>query len=317
MNTLGTMRAAVRRLISGLLGERGEMATHAFYHRLLRATRRFDPHEDGHVLAVLAAIASRSGTILDVGANIGRFTWFFKHHAPPGCLIYAFEPNPNAMMLLSGSLHGARNVHCLQFALGDRDGAALMEVPTDAMGNSMTALGWVAATANGGAKPSAIGIDVRRLDSMVDEGLVRPVAPVLMKIDVEGGEHGVLNGATDLLADYRPVVYFECQRHHLERTGAKPEDVWERLSALGYVILAPRDGLYRVCPTAVDAVPNYLAVPIPQRRQPINRLSAGDLIALLDRDAPGRMPRWPLPPLPKREHDGPSLAEVPSRRPWS
>ena len=287
MNTLGTVRAAIRRLISGLLGEKGELATHAFYHRLLRATHRFDPHEDGHVLAVLAAIASRSGTILDVGANVGRFSWYFKRHAPPGCLIYAFEPNPNAMVLLRSNLQGARNAHCLQLALGDRDGAAFMEVPTDAMGNSVTALGWVAATANGGAKPSAIGIDVRRLDSMVNEGLVRPVAPVLMKIDVEGGEHGVLNGATDLLADYRPVVYFECQRHHLERTGAKPEDVWECLSALGYVILAPRDGLYRVCPTAVDAVPNYLAVPMPQRGLRIDRLSAGALIALLDRDAPG------------------------------
>ena len=306
MNTFGTTRAALRRLFSGLLGEKGEMVTHAFYHRLLRAARCFDPHEDGHVLAVLAAIAGRSGTILDVGANVGRFTWFFKRHAPPGCLIYAFEPNPNAMMLLRNNLHGARNVRCLQLALGDRDGAASMEVPTDAMGNSVTALGWVAAGANGGVKPSAIRIGVRRLDSMVGEGVVRPVAPVLMKIDVEGGEYGVLNGACDLLAHYRPVLHFECQSHHLERTGTKPGDVWERLSALGYVIFAFRDGLYRVCPTAVDAVANYLAVPVLQRGQRADRLSAGTLLALLGRGAPAQ-----------REHDERGLAGVPARRSWS
>lgn len=287
MNLFGTFRGAGRRLISALLGRKGELAAHAFYHRLLRATRRFGPDEDRDVLAVLAVIASRSRTILDVGANVGRFSWFFKCHAPPGSMIYAFEPNPNAMVLLRSNLHGAHNVHCLHLALGDRDGAAVMEVPTDAMGNPVTALGWVAATANGGAEPAAIEVGIRTLDSLVKDSVVRPVTPVFMKIDVEGGEQGVLNGATALLADFRPVIHFECQRSHLERTGAKAEDIWESLFGLGYAILAPRDGLYHVCPAVIDAVPNYLAIPIPPGDLLTDRLSAEALIALLSRDAPG------------------------------
>ncbi len=286
MGFLGTARAAGRRLISVSLGGRGELAVHASYHRLLRAADRFGPSEDSGVLEVLASVARGAGTILDVGANVGRFSWFFKRHTSSGTLIYAFEPNPNAMALLRRNLHGAPNVQCLELALGDRDGAAFMGVPTDAMGNSVTALGWVAATANGGAGPAAIKIAVQTLDGMVREGVVRPVPPVLMKLDVEGSELGVLRGATGFLADYSPVIYFECQRSHLERMGGKPEEVWEALSSQGYVVLAPVDGLYRVCPNAVDGVPSYLAIPVAEPALGSGRLSAGDLTAALNRGVP-------------------------------
>lgn len=286
MSFLGTARAAGRRLISASLGGRGELAVHASYHRLLRAAGRFGPSEDRGVLDVLASVARGAGTILDVGANVGRFSWYLNRHASSGTPIYAFEPNPNAMALLRRNLHDAPNVHCLELALGDRDGAAFMSVPTDAMGNPVTALGWVATTANVGPEPGGIKIAVRTLDGMVKEGVVRPVPPVLMKLDVEGGEPGVLRGASGFLADYSPIIHFECQRSHLERTGGKPEEVWEALSLQGYAVLAHVDGLYRVCANAVDGVASYLAIPVAEPALASGRLSTGDLAAELNRRVP-------------------------------
>lgn len=163
-----------------------------------------------------------------------------------------------------------------------------MEVPTDAIGNPVTALGRVSPTANGRDKSATIEVAMRTLDSLVDDNVVRPIAPVFMKIDVEGSEQSVLSGATRLLSDFRPVIYFECQRGHVERTGGKPEEIWQTLLGLGYVILAPCDGLYHPCSTVIDGLPNYLAIPVPLQDLRTDRPSAEALIALLNRDAPSQ-----------------------------
>lgn len=282
MEALRTARGISRRLISVALGRKRELAAHALYHRFLRASQRFDPPEHPAMLSVLAAIASRSRTILDVGANVGRYSWFLQHHAQPGATLYALEPNPDAMTLLRTNLRGLENVYCLELALGERDGVAVLEVPADPMGNRVTALGHVTALTAGGEEPAGIEVGIRTLDGLVNAGAVRATAPVFMKIDVEGAEQRVLDGAAALVGGLRPVIYFECQRSHLGRSGGRAEDVWDFLSALGYVIFAPRNGLFHVCTTVDDPVPSYLAAPVPLLGLGAGVLSTEALIALLD-----------------------------------
>jgi len=250
----GAFRVAARRA----LGPRGELTVHRTYHRLLRAISHFEPPESPELLALLKGTAAEASTFLDIGANVGRYATFLRRHSSPNALLYAIEPNPYAFSLLQANLKSRSNVCCLQIALGDRDGKAFLSVPVDPSGNPISALGHITEQASPGE--ACFEIELRRLDSLVGEGLVNPTPPVFVKADIEGGESAFMSGAARFFTDYRPIFYFECERAHLERQGLGAQAIWHFLSELDYTVLAPGPVL-TPCETILLGTSNYLAVP--------------------------------------------------------
>jgi len=253
------LRALLRRGLMLALGPRGEAAAHAIYHRMLRAVGRFDPPEDAVTLSGLAGLAAGARTIIDVGANVGRYSLFFRGHAAENATLYAFEPHPSAARLLRTNAAALSGIVCLEMALGDHDGPAALCVPADKFGNPLTALGRVDLR---GTPSATLPIIEGRIDSLVAQGVLQIEPPVLLKIDVEGREEQVLRGAGELLARFRPAVYFECERRRLLASGADPMGVWRLLAPLDYEVLARAvGGSFARCDEPRDGVSNYVAVP--------------------------------------------------------
>lgn len=72
--------------------------------------------------------------------------------------------------------------------------------------------------------------------STLDEELAG-LAPALVKIDVEGAELAVLQGARDLLAGARPLLIFEHVAAATALYGDAPEGIWDLLTDAGYRIM--------------------------------------------------------------------------------
>lgn len=66
-----------------------------------------------------------------------------------------------------------------------------------------------------------INVELKRLDDLIPSDM----SIGLIKIDVEGAEMGVLQGAKALIERCRPVVIFECGLGASEYYGTQPEDV--------------------------------------------------------------------------------------------
>jgi FkbM family methyltransferase len=257
---VGRSRALVRRSIRSLLGERGERWIHGAYHRLLRATGRFGLPEDAVTVAMLGAIAARSATIIDVGANVGRYAWFLRRHAPAQARLFALEPHPGAADLLRGAIGEMAGCTVLELGASDIDGTAALMVPSGAFGSALSGLAWVRPDeeVNDRDGPS---IRVRRLDGLVEDGTMKVRSPLFLKIDVEGGEARVIRGAAALLRAEHPIVYFECQASSLARQGETPDGVWADLRHVGYRMYADRSGRFEPVSAADPTVVNYLAIP--------------------------------------------------------
>jgi FkbM family methyltransferase len=178
--------------------------------------------------AVVFEALQLSGTrqiVYDVGANIGYITLTLARNMKDGGKIFAFEPAPgNVEMLrkLTKINDLEARVEVLPLALGNRTGKQRFIMWHS---SEMYLLASAIDGQDAGCCPSTV-VDGTTLDSFVFEQKNPP--PQLIKIDVEGAEALVLEGAERTLATYSPHLIIEI---HGPMNAQK---VWEILDSLGY-----------------------------------------------------------------------------------
>ncbi len=138
--------------------------------------------------------------IVEAGANIGAHTVFLANLVGPQGKVHAFEPRRVLFQTLCANLavNGIEHVNARQYGLGD---SASMQ--SEARMDFDAALN-AGGTAIGDIPGDAETIEIVTLDSVLD---ARPIS--LIKADVEGHELQVLQGAADIIARDRPVIYLE------------------------------------------------------------------------------------------------------------
>jgi len=128
-------------------------------------------------------------TVVDVGANIGYFALLFCHHVGPQGRIICFEPEPENVEELK------RNQR--------RNGLKNVEVVEAAVGAQKTKVAFVKGK-NGKVKKSG-SLTVPQVT--IDDQIREPVD--MIKIDVEGYEGAVLEGAERTISSYHPSLFVE------------------------------------------------------------------------------------------------------------
>lgn len=145
-----------------------------------------------------------SMTVFDVGANIGFFSMIAARLVGPNGRVIAFEPLAEnaALIARNAALNGFAHVTVRPEAVGASEGEqcfATSEVPS---------WGRLASLAPPPDRElGKIMVPVRSLDSMIAQSEVP--APALIKIDVEGAELSVLEGARKSVAFFRPLLVIE------------------------------------------------------------------------------------------------------------
>lgn len=143
-------------------------------------------------------------TVIDVGANVGQFA-IASAKLFPNVVVHSFEPNPECVALLSKHVASLENVSVYPMALGDKEGEVAFHVNSHSHSSSILPL----ADSHRDAFPDArevntIKVKVSTLDTVFAG--VELVAPVLLKLDVQGYEAQALRGAVDTLKRVDYVV---------------------------------------------------------------------------------------------------------------
>jgi FkbM family methyltransferase len=146
-------------------------------------------------------------TVLDVGANRGQFALVAAQRWPSARLI-CFEPLPSAATLLTSVLASAPQAEVRTVALADEPGEVKMHVSKADDSSSLLSIGArQSQTFPGTEEIGLIPVQAVRLDDELDVAALP--RPVLLKIDVQGGELGVLRGAERSL-QHVDAVLVEC-----------------------------------------------------------------------------------------------------------
>ncbi len=265
---LRTCRLFIRRMITLLLGAGATHQLHALYHAVLRRTGGFGLNETAATKALLSLLAARAGTILDGGANVGRYSWFMARYRGHETHIYGFEPNPSACRLARQNLGGLTNVTLLPVGLAETQRTGSLVVPQDAFGSPVSGLGFVTSNPEAAGTGPAEPIALWPLDDLIANGTVRIQPPVLLKLDIEGYEPAALAGMARLLDQHRPWMFFECAPAHLARAGYDWDALYLPLRKLGYVLFAEIGGRFYAVEQPQPASVNYFALPLPSAEIP-------------------------------------------------
>jgi FkbM family methyltransferase len=240
--------ALVSRVIGGVSRRLGRPELLAAVYPAARQALR----EEIAISAVLASALRSDATYVDVGTNRGQVLGEAVRVAPGGRHI-AFEPIPGLAAEVARSFP---QVDCRQMALGAQAGS-------EEFCHFRNLDGWSGLRrspeiSDERGNPEYITVAVSTLDAEIGE-----LRPQVIKIDVEGAEREVLEGARSVLSQARPIVIFEHVAAAAALYGAASEACWDLLHDLGYRIFSVTgDGPFSRSAFAVSTqVVNWLAVP--------------------------------------------------------
>jgi FkbM family methyltransferase len=165
---------------------------------------------------ILKRVVEDSSNCIDVGCHKGEILDLILKFSPKG-KHFAFEPIPYLFNQLKDKYNNRAVVY--PYALSDKKGETTFQLVKNA--------------------PAYSGINKRKYDiahpdieeikvelRTLDEVIPSDVKIDVIKIDVEGGEFGVLKGAKELLKKNLPVVIFECGVGASDYYGTNPLDLY-------------------------------------------------------------------------------------------
>jgi FkbM family methyltransferase len=197
---------------------------------------------------LLCRLASQGCTFLDVGANIGLMAAPILRMCPETRVV-SFEPSPGTTKYLERTIAASpyrSRWTLVQKAVCDLDGSVEFFAGAEDMG----AFDGLAHTKRGGPA-RRVTVPAAKLDTEW-AALGKPKECVL-KIDVEGAEMRVLDGALNLIRSAQPPVLLEWNLRNLQAHGVPLRTILDFAQQIGY-------GLHAVPGLATVSTPSQLAL---------------------------------------------------------
>lgn len=205
-------------------GIRASLVLSDWFDQQLYATGEYEPD----VMCVVEKLLSPGDCVIDIGANIGFFSFFSVLCVGPSGTVHVFEPAPSIRKRLDRNLtlNPGLTVIVHTEALSNRHGSAPFFVGAEA--NSGTS-----SLRNLSKASATIQVNTIPFDEVpIDIDSVR-----LITIDVEGAEIKVLEGMRQSFSQWSarlPDIVIEVSEDYLREMGGSAFKLCEMLIGMGY-----------------------------------------------------------------------------------
>tara|TARA_B110000037_G_scaffold220337_1_gene287906 strand:- start:2147 stop:2977 length:831 start_codon:yes stop_codon:yes gene_type:complete len=201
-------------------------------HQLLE-TCSYDQEEVNFTIALLGVRRRHHGdglVVVDCGANIGVLSIEWARYMTGWGRVISFEAQAKIFYALAGNivLNNCLNIDAFNAAVGNKLGTMAIPEPNYLLPSSYGSLDLEERANNGdiGQKidyNKTIDVDLKTIDSLALERVD------FIKLDVEGMEEAVLEGAKITIKKLKPILFIEVLK-------SNPDTINKNLSSLGYEI---------------------------------------------------------------------------------
>lgn len=180
----------------------------------------WEPHFDEVIKLI-----DEGSTVIDIGANFGYNTVLMAKKTGSTGKILAYEPQRLMFQQLNANcvLNDIFNCHAYNLAVSNESDQEL-EMESISYEHACVNIGALS-VGSGGEKVKTIRIDDLNLEKLD-----------FVKIDAQGYEPFILEGAKKTLLKFLPDIFIEIEEIYLQRFGKKTDDVYEILDSYGYKI---------------------------------------------------------------------------------
>jgi FkbM family methyltransferase len=214
----------------------------------------YEPNE----MAFLDTMLAPGMVFVDAGANEGLFTLLASRRVGKSGQVWSIEPSAREFGRLQGNveLNHLDNVRMVRKALAEFDGETeLLVAQSEHAGQNTLGLFLYAEIQTAGKERVA----VQTLDSLIEEHSLDRVD--IVKLDVEGAEGRVLNGAHKLLSRMRPVLLLECNEAALGHQGSSTNAMLALLRNYDYRFFDFGDATSMIAAPAGTPIPETASGP--------------------------------------------------------
>lgn len=177
-------------------------------------------------MAFVLHFLQKDDLLMDIGSNAGAYTLLGSRGA--GARVIAVEPHPETFERLLANVHlnevDAR-VEAHQKAIGASSGQVTLSDGLDVTNRVLEQ----------GEQAPGVAVSMTTVDALVQEAALGP--PLLMKVDVEGFEWAVLDGAEHTLHSVGLQALIIESAGHGERYGHGDEELHQHILAAGFTAM--------------------------------------------------------------------------------
>lgn len=205
--------------------------------------------EDRYIAQALKQLITPEMNCIDIGAHLGSMTSKFKRLAPKGHHT-AVEAIPYKYQWLKQKFP---DVELWQLAITNYTGTVEFVIKPNESGFSGMKLHGEPNT-----RIERIEVKCARLDDLIPRD--RPIG--FLKVDVEGAELSVFEGAEQLLQRCHPTLLFECTMSGLTTYNLTPKEMWSYLHGHhGYNLFTAKSWLAGDSPLSYEALEQAMQYP--------------------------------------------------------
>ena len=230
-----------------------------WFRLLVRAG--YDTRFNGVTGIIFDLIPNKNPIVVDIGANVGNFTRSCVKQKNRAGLILAVEPSHYVFPILKfwSKVWSQKNLSiiCRKNILSETSGTSNLHTPVKNSGSLRVGLAYTGQQKH----PEVYSETVHSLrldDLLTAEGITKVD---LVKIDVEGAEENVVNGAPLLLNQIRPIWYLELDDSRASSMGNSSERLFKLMIDAGYKAYWLDSNLNLTHVLSLQGDDNYLFIP--------------------------------------------------------
>lgn len=210
-----------------------QMTLPAYWHGVGKLIFAFGESYEPELI-YLEKLLDRGKVFIDVGANLGIYSLVASKILGDSGQVIALEPSTQSFPVLQENIKRNKfaNVSAFPLAASQKRGTArLYRGPNPGFNSLGKDPSW---------KEETEDVLTDSLDAFLSQAGINRVD--LIKIDVQGAEELVLQGAINILKSAHPPVIFEIFPEGTAPLGLSPYGAWNLLSSLGYKFFVIRTG---------------------------------------------------------------------------
>ena len=187
--------------------------------------------DDGY--GVLFSYIKEGMNVIDIGANIGAITLQMAKMISKNGKVFSFEPSPYNYKQANKniSLNNFSNIKLVNQGLGNKKETAFLYNVNPTNRGMLRLLPENYETKS--YEKEEVVIDT--LDKSMEKFSIPK--PDFIKIDVEGFEYKVLQGAHETLSKYRPILFIELVDNNLREQKSNAKELIQYLKLLNYKVV--------------------------------------------------------------------------------